>query len=107
MKNNQIFQMSCLQAKTSNLCLLITSNNNNRIFWQKLPHSIIRLLLFYFRVIVLNNITDLKKIIAESSQNNKMDILISLRAFLADQEDYPWVYFKNIEEIPDVFSYLH
>jgi hypothetical protein len=63
--------------------------------------------LVYFRVIVLNNITDLKKIIAESSQNNKMDILISLRAFLADQEDYPWVYFKNIEEIPDVFSYLH
>ena len=36
-----------------------------------------------------------------------MDILISLRAFLADQEDYPWVYFKNIEEIPNVFSYLH
>jgi len=63
--------------------------------------------LFYFRVIVVNNITDLKKIIAESSQNNKIDILISLRAFLADQEDYPWVYFKNIEEIPDAFSYLH
>ena len=55
----------------------------------------------------MNNITDLKKIIAESSQNNKIDILISLRAFLADQEDYPWVYFKNIEEIPDAFSYLH
>jgi hypothetical protein len=55
----------------------------------------------------VNNITDLKKIIAESSQNNKIDILISLRAFLADQEDYPWVYFKNIEEIPDAFSYLH
>lgn len=64
-------------------------------------------MLFYFRVIVVNNITDLKKIIAESSQNNKIDILISLRAFLADQEDYPWVYFKNIEEIPDAFSYLH
>ena len=63
--------------------------------------------MFYFRVIVVNNITDLKKIIAESSQNNKIDILISLRAFLADQEDYPWVYFKNIEEIPDAFSYLH
>ena len=55
----------------------------------------------------MNNITDLKKIIAESSQNNKIDILISLRAFLADQEDYPWVYFKKIEEIPDVFLYLH
>lgn len=64
-------------------------------------------MLFYFRVIVVNNITDLKKIIAESSQNNKIDILISLRAFLADQEDYPWVYFKKIEEIPDVFLYLH
>ena len=55
----------------------------------------------------MNNIADLKKIITESSQNDKMDILISLRAFLADQEDYPWVYFKNIEEIPNVFSYLH
>ena len=60
-----------------------------------------------FRVIVVNNIADLKKIITESSQNNKIDILISLRAFLADQEDYPWVYFKKIEEIPDVFLYLH
>ena len=60
-----------------------------------------------FRVIVVNNIADLKKIITESSQNHKIDILISLRAFLADQEDYPWIYFKNIEEIPDVFSYLH
>ena len=55
----------------------------------------------------MNNIADLKKIITESSQNNKIDVLISLRAFLADQEDYPWVYFKNLEEIPDVFSYLH
>jgi hypothetical protein len=55
----------------------------------------------------VNNIADLKKIITESSQNDKIDILISLRAFLADQEDYPWVYFKNIEEIPDVFSFLH
>ena len=55
----------------------------------------------------MNNIADLKKIITESSQNDKIDILISLRAFLADQEDYPWIYFKNIEEIPDVFSYLH
>lgn len=55
----------------------------------------------------MNNIADLKKIITESSQNDKIDILISLRAFLADQEDYPWVYFKNIEEIPDVFSFLH
>ena len=64
-------------------------------------------MLFYFRVIVVNNIADLKKIITESSQNDKIDILISLRAFLADQEDYPWVYFKNIEEIPDAFSYLH
>lgn len=64
-------------------------------------------MLFYFRVIVVNNIADLKKIITESSQNDKIDILISLRAFLADQEDYPWVYFKKIEEIPDVFLYLH
>lgn len=63
--------------------------------------------MFYFRVIVVNNIADLKKIITESSQNDKIDILISLRAFLADQEDYPWVYFKKIEEIPDVFLYLH
>lgn len=55
----------------------------------------------------MNNIADLKKIITESSQNNKIDILISLRAFLAEQEDYPWVYFKNIDEIPDVFSYLN
>jgi len=55
----------------------------------------------------VNNIADLKKIITESSQNNKIDVLISLRAFLADQEDYPWVYFKNIEQIPDVFAYLH
>ncbi len=55
----------------------------------------------------MNNVADLKKIITESSQNDKVDILISLRAFLADQEEYPWVYFKNLEEIPSVFSYLH
>jgi hypothetical protein len=55
----------------------------------------------------VNNLADLRKIISDCSQNDKVDILISLRAFLADQEDNPWVYVKSIEEISNVFSYLH
>lgn len=55
----------------------------------------------------MNNLADLRKIISDCSQNDKVDILISLRAFLADQEDNPWVYVKSIEEISNVFSYLH
>ena len=78
--------MNCLEK--------ITTNDNSSI-------------LVLLRVIVVNNLADLRKIIADCSQNDKVDILISLRAFLADQEDNPWVYFKSFEELSSVFSYLH
>lgn len=55
----------------------------------------------------MNNLADLRKIIAECSQINKVDILISLRAFLADQEENPWVYFNSLENVSDVFDFLH
>ena len=78
--------MNCLEK--------ITTNDNSSI-------------LVLLRVIVVNNLADLRKIIADCSQNDKVDILISLRAFLADQEENPWVYFKSFEEISNIFSYLN
>ena len=55
----------------------------------------------------MNNLTDLKKIITESSQLEKTEVLISLRAFLNDQEEYPWVCIENNDEMHNAFSYLH
>lgn len=72
----------------------ITTNDNSSI-------------LVSIRVIVVNNLADLRKIIADCSQNDKVDILISLRAFLADQEDNPWVYFKSFDDLSKIFDYLH
>lgn len=55
----------------------------------------------------MNNLADLRKIIAECSQIDKVDILISLRAFLADQEENPWVYFNSLKNISCIFDILH
>ena len=46
----------------------------------------------------MNNLSDLKHKILESFQDNKIDILISLKAFLTDQEECPWILLDKIDD---------
>ena len=46
----------------------------------------------------MNSVAEISKKILECSQNDKLEILISLRAFLLDCHDSPWIIFKNENE---------
>ena len=43
----------------------------------------------------MNSLTEISKKILECSQNDRLEILISLRAFLLECQDCPWIHFKD------------
>ena len=45
----------------------------------------------------MNSVEDISKKILECSQNERLEILISLRAFLLECQDSPWIIFKDQE----------
>ena len=46
----------------------------------------------------MNSVAEISKKILECSQKDKLEILISLRAFLLDCHDSPWIIFKDENE---------
>lgn len=54
----------------------------------------------------MNTLSELKNIILKSSNTNETNNLISLRAFLFDEEDCPWALLDNKSQLQDTIEFF-